>query len=160
MNEAVEAEAAGLAEDRKQTIATAVPEAQEALDPTMLAVLHDTMNATGQALTDGQVEPIPSPQMEGEVRAVPAETFAGIAALEGFASQVEEGKPYRGMTQNLVTNDGIGEVTDVLEGMGSDAALKRAAMNAATPDAEAPEAEAPAPDAEAPKGRKLDQLKR
>lgn len=157
----LQAEEQALAATRQQSIGDRAPEAEEPLDATTLKVMHDMMNEAAMALGDGQMEPIPPPAIEGESMVVPPETFAGIAALEGFAASVgEAGAPYTGMTGALISNEGLGTVTNQLEAMAKDKALARAAKAAIKAEGEEqPEAEATEqPEKKKTTGRRADEL--
>jgi len=115
-----------IAAQRQQTIGAAAPRAKEPLEPEVVNLVAKMLGSAVVALTDGQVTPAFAETSE-PVEALPADIFAGLAAITTLFEQVPEAEAYRyDIEEATASNDGLAELAKRLDAASKDKELIRA----------------------------------
>lgn len=114
---------------REGAIAQGIPPADEPLEPSNVNTLAEVADRTIAALDGGQTDIPPTQRISEATEQLPPDLAAKLAALSEMAILpiVEEAAEYKfDVRTDLQTNDGLMEVTGILDAMGRDKALIKA----------------------------------
>jgi hypothetical protein len=110
------------AQRREASLAEAIPQATEPLEPSTVMALGNSVKKAAQALTGGQVD-IPDFALPeaGPLPALPATLFKALSTLAAITEQLPQGADFRfDPTKLALDNRGIAEMMDIVEAMAVD----------------------------------------